>query len=262
MNKKMWLSVFALVILMFPAVVGAKTCYDGNGALYTGPDASPPAGSCPSYVDVTEMGSTTSTTIVGTWRWINNNDYEIRDNKYIYDGGVMAGTWALSNGTTREHTLIWFKGYQDTLILSLDGLSLNGHNQYGQTVTANRIGGSAHSPCMASLDKSLSLHIPNLEYAVAMWGTQYFAVNFDYDPFLATTSSGIYFKMDDYSIVSDLLCSDLSTPKLLVNGTNLDIRIPDVMLTNGTHIWVGLRYDATRSSATQSYFYVYLFATP
>jgi len=250
MNKKIWLSVFGLVILMFPAVVGAVTCYDGNGGLYPG--------GCPIYVDVTEMGSTTSTTIVGTWHWVNGNNYDFSADGKFSKGGVQTGTWALTNSGLKQYTVSWSAGWVDVVNLVSNGTLLDGYNQYGDHITATRVG-SAHSPCMASFEDIL-LNIPNLKYSVTMLGNQYFAVDFVYDPFILTATSDIYFVLTDYSIVSPLSCTDKSTPIL---NPNLDIYIPDVMLPGGTHVWVGLKYDPAISSfMNEDYFYVYLFAVP
>jgi len=251
MNKKIWLSVFGLVILMFPAVVGAKTCYDGNGILVD---------PCPGYVDVTHTGSTTDVSIEGTWLWINGNNYVFDNNKF-FEGGVQAGTYS-PTGVTRQYALNWNVGYHDVLTLSIDGLNLNGTNQYGQTVTATRVGAAANSPCAASLNQSLVLHIPYLKYAVANWGTQYLAVDFVYNPFLLNLLSGINFKLNAYSIVSTPSCTAIPELKYDDVSDLLVIYIPDVVLPGGAHIWVELRYDELNSTVTQAYFYVNLFAYP
>ena len=254
MNKKIWIGVFGLLILMFPAVVGATVhCFNGLGAEVDCEDYD-------SYLNVSEVGSTTDPTIVGSWRWFNNKDYDIRDDGKIYDNNVPTGIWTLLHFSTKEYILNWNSGqYIDDLFLIDNGLNLNGYNQSGQHVTATRIA----SPCTASLDQNLLLHIPNLAYSATftlLLGTQYLAVDFIFDPFLVNSYSYINFELaDDYSFLSSHpTCA--STPQLVYDGPYLDIHIPDVVLNGTTHAWVGLRYDTVHSTATQAYFYVYLYA--
>ena len=77
--------------------------------------------------------------IVGRWVWFNNQSKEFHpDGTATGEGGQ--GTWKrISNATPAKYEVIWAEKFIDTLYLKGYGKELEGKNQKGQKVSAQRI---------------------------------------------------------------------------------------------------------------------------
>lgn len=106
------------------------------------------------------------------------------------------------------------------------------------------------SACTATIDGTLSLHIPYLS-AVVLSQTLYLSADFVLDV------NGVYqqlvFKLTSAGFLSnpDISCS----PSTLTS--DLKIRIPDLLLPDGvSHFWIEMEYDPVRSSNGNFYWNV------
>jgi len=201
-----------------------------------------------SSLEVDIAGSGNDSGILGNWHWCNGNDYNFLDDHKLYKGGVPTGTWALTNVHTSQYTVTWNAGWIDVLILSSDGLKLDGTNQYGDHVTATRNA----SNCLATMDVDssgkLSLKIPYLSDVIPMLGTQYLEVEFAYvfNPTL------LLFELTKYHITQSPSFCAASTL-----SSDLKIHIPDLLLPDGTtHYWVNLEYSSALSTDGNAYFVI------
>jgi len=193
-------------------------------------------------------GSALDSGILGNWHWCNGNDYNFLDDHKFYKDGVIAGTWALTDISTRKYTVTWNAGWVDVLILSSDGLNLNGTNQYGDHVTATRNASNCLATMVIDSSGKLSLKIPYLSDVIPMLGTQYLEVEFAYvfNPTL------LLFELTKYNITQSPSFCEASTL-----SSDLKIHIPDLLLPDGiTHYWVNLEYSAALSTDGNAYFVI------
>jgi hypothetical protein len=65
--------------------------------------------------------------IVGKWNWCDGNINEFKPGG-VAEGPQATGTWTKIGG--QMYDISWSNGYKDKLILSADGQSLYGRNQY------------------------------------------------------------------------------------------------------------------------------------
>lgn len=110
----------------------------------------------------------------------------------------------------------------------------------------------SHTECTATLDKSLSLHIPFLSQADPRSGTLSLWVDFVYNPNPSYPAS-IPFKVTSYGIINNysMSCGASSL------SSDFTIHIPDLQLPDGiTHLWVDLVYDSTLSTNGNIYFII------
>ncbi len=78
-----------------------------------------------------------ATDIVGTWTWINGVVTFRKDGTGSHSSGYT-NTWKPSATASRTYDVIWSHGYKDTLVLSPDGMTINGTNNEGVKHTARR----------------------------------------------------------------------------------------------------------------------------
>jgi len=106
--------------------------------------------------------------------------------------------------------------------------------------------------CIATLDETLSLHIPVLSYLIPYWGApSYWAdLVYEYNPAYPAL---ILFKLSNAGVISDPTFS-CSASTL---SDDLKIHIPDILLPDGiAHIWVDLEYSPALSTDENAYFLV------
>lgn len=77
--------------------------------------------------------------IDGTWRWGNGAIVNVSPGGKL-TSGTLTGDWRLVDSGARRYSFSWANGYTDTMTLSSDGNRLNGQNNRGSRVYANRAG--------------------------------------------------------------------------------------------------------------------------
>jgi hypothetical protein len=101
----------------------------------TTPPDNPPRG---------DAGGSSNNPVVGSWRWQNGAIIEVYGDGSLQvrdaSGGLKpAGRWTLSNST---YTFRWLNNWTDTMTLNAAGNRLEGRNNTGSRVTADKIGGT------------------------------------------------------------------------------------------------------------------------
>jgi hypothetical protein len=75
--------------------------------------------------------------VVGKWRWFTNSTHEFRADGSM--NGSPTSHWTCVDAARGVIVVSWASGkYVDTLVLSADGRSLEGKNQYGHRVWGKR----------------------------------------------------------------------------------------------------------------------------
>ena len=106
------------------------------------------------------------------------------------------------------------------------------------------------SACTATLDGTLSLHIPYLS-AVVLAQTLYLSAEFVLD--INAVNPQLAFKLTSAGFLSN---PDISCSPSTLSG-DLKIRIPDLLLPDGvTHLWIEMEYDPVRSGNGNFYWNV------
>jgi hypothetical protein len=77
--------------------------------------------------------------IAGTWIWFDTPTVYIDPGGDLRAPGTsVLGRWASVDAHAALYQLDWYNGFVDRLTLSADGNHLDGSNQYGTHVTADR----------------------------------------------------------------------------------------------------------------------------
>lgn len=107
----------------------------GEGQFAPAPAPAPPGDAAPAPPETVPRN--VATDIVGCWRWSNNVTVPIRADGSM-TAGPFQGQWR--RGGDRAFTFTWPEPV-DTLMMSADGLRLQGSNNYGVPVVATRVSG-------------------------------------------------------------------------------------------------------------------------
>ena len=139
-----------------------------------------------------------------------------------------------------DGTHIWMDLEYDTT-LSIDG------NIYFHALN---YGTPTSTECTATIDGNI-LHIPYLSYADPTSGNLSFGVDlvYEYNPSYSTLMS---FKLTNSAVIND---STFSCAASTLSG-DFKIHIPDVLLQDGTHVWMDLEYSPALSIDGNVYFVV------
>jgi hypothetical protein len=91
----------------------------------------------PSMPVVINPVATSNKDIVGDWKWINGDVTFNSDGTGRHSAGYT-NTWKPSKTSPSTYDVKWSHGYTDTLVLSSDGMTINGTNNEGVKHTATR----------------------------------------------------------------------------------------------------------------------------
>ncbi len=110
-------------------------------------------------------------------------------------------------------------------------------------------GVSENTECMATIDASLLLHIPNISYVDPTAGIQSLWADLVYE----ANPTATLFKLTNAAVINNPTFS--CTPSTL--STDLKIHIPDLLLPDGfTHLWANLEFVSALSTNGEIYFLV------
>ena len=124
--------------------------------------------------------------------------------------------------------------------------------QGGGVFRFDRVPIPTSTPCTATLNGSLSLHIPYLSYVDPASGTLSLWADLVYDS-NPSYPALIPFKLTNYAIITSLAFSCAASTL----SSDLKIYVPDVLLPDGiTHLWMNLEYNQAFSTDRNAYFVV------
>jgi hypothetical protein len=85
----------------------------------------------------TTPASSAADPMIGCWHWFNNVEVAIRPDGTM-NAGPIAAHWRLADSGRRIYHFTWPEAV-DTVVLSADGRTISGGNQYGIPMTATRL---------------------------------------------------------------------------------------------------------------------------
>ena len=92
----------------------------------------------PAKPDLSTIPTPTDTRLLGEWRWFNDQTVTFTREGGIRASGGLTGRWTIK-AATRQVMVRWESGHQDTLTLSPDSQRLEGSNQAGLAINAERV---------------------------------------------------------------------------------------------------------------------------
>lgn len=78
-------------------------------------------------------------TIVGKWAWGGGTTVEFQKDGNVKQSSGPTGKWTCWDQKTRRYQASWTNGYTDWLLLSSDGMSLDGKNNQGDAYSHQKI---------------------------------------------------------------------------------------------------------------------------
>ncbi len=76
---------------------------------------------------------------VGSWKWINNDTIELKEDLTVWGNNKQIGAWKWIDEAKHEFSIIWPSGRKDTLKLSATGKEVSGVNIDGEPVSGVKI---------------------------------------------------------------------------------------------------------------------------
>ena len=89
--------------------------------------------------------------LVGEWRWFNGATISVRANGTLQGTNNQRGKWVRE--PNNRYVLTWDEGWIDRVLLSADNRKLQGSNQNGTQISAERIGNAPSSEAATSVDR-------------------------------------------------------------------------------------------------------------
>ncbi len=89
--------------------------------------------------------------LVGEWRWFNGATISVRSNGTLQGTNNQRGKWTREQNN--RYVLTWDEGWIDRVLLSPDNRKLQGSNQNGTQISAERIGNAPSYESSASVDR-------------------------------------------------------------------------------------------------------------
>lgn len=81
---------------------------------------------------------------VGEWRWFNGSTITMRADGNVQGNNNQKGRW--TREPSNRYVITWSEGWIDRLVLSSDNRKLQGSNQNGTQISAERIGSTPNTP--------------------------------------------------------------------------------------------------------------------
>jgi hypothetical protein len=182
---------------------------------------------------------------------VNTNTFIVTNGSSIIDGIV-----SYTDGKAVFKPLVsldYNTKFTVTLKGTISDLSKNKMNDnYAWSFTTDRVPIPTSTPCTATLNGSLSLHIPYLSYVDPASGTLSLWADLVYDS-NPSYPALIPFKLTNYAIITSPAFSCAASTL----SSDLKIYVPDVLLPDGiTHLWMNLEYNQAFSTDRNAYFVV------
>ena len=174
----------------------------------------------------------------------------------VFAGDFYSGVYrSLDKGATWAAFPDW--KMSGLSVRAVSDLAINANVMYAATQGGgvfrfDRVPIPTSTPCTATLNGSLSLHIPYLSYVDPASGTLSLWADLVYDS-NPSYPALIPFKLTNYAIITSPAFSCAASTL----SSDLKIYVPDVLLPDGiTHLWMNLEYNQAFSTDRNAYFVV------